>query len=542
MPPAYEVLLLNTAIPQIQAAQAGDTYVVPRDIAINATAIISANSATDALRITQTGAGNALVVEDSANPDATPFVVTAAGDVGIGTSSPDQKLQIAGGAGSAWLHATNTANSDGTYVGTASSGEMNLYQAGIFPIVFHTASTLRMTLDSSGNLGIGTSSPNNKLTVQADATGAAFADNGVAQIIARGNTNTAKRLGLGIDTTNNVGVIQAQLVGTGNYPLALNPAGGDVGIGTTSPAYKLDVSGQVRALESGTGSGDGGLIGSTGSANGNAGVLFQTNATSRWNLTTQGTDGANLRFYNYALASTVATFDSSGNLGIGETSPGAKLEVAASGSSQQLRLVSTGNSVFRTRWIDATTGFTLESNNTTETAYYPFTLTGSVLRFNTGAGSLAMTLDASGNLVVGGTSANVGVWNKAITLNTASGNAAYELTVAGSAKGFFAADASNVYLQSSGAIPLIFTTNGSERARITSSGDLLVGVTSISGNIYGSNTGRLFVSSPSAGFAAGFRNSSASGTIYGIGLQYSGQAPNGSGNEFLLCEGPLCAW
>lgn len=37
------------------------------------------NSASDAVRITQTGAGNALVVEDSANPDATPLVVTADG-------------------------------------------------------------------------------------------------------------------------------------------------------------------------------------------------------------------------------------------------------------------------------------------------------------------------------------------------------------------------------------------------------------------------------------------------------------------------------
>jgi hypothetical protein len=36
---------------------------------------ISANTTEDALRITQTGTGNALVVEDSANPDASPFVI-----------------------------------------------------------------------------------------------------------------------------------------------------------------------------------------------------------------------------------------------------------------------------------------------------------------------------------------------------------------------------------------------------------------------------------------------------------------------------------
>jgi hypothetical protein len=38
------------------------------------------------MRVTQTGAGDALVVEDSANPDSTPFTVNAAGRVGIGLS------------------------------------------------------------------------------------------------------------------------------------------------------------------------------------------------------------------------------------------------------------------------------------------------------------------------------------------------------------------------------------------------------------------------------------------------------------------------
>jgi hypothetical protein len=49
-----------------------------------ATVNVDANSATAAVRITQTGAGNALVVEDSANPDASPFVIDASGFVVTG--------------------------------------------------------------------------------------------------------------------------------------------------------------------------------------------------------------------------------------------------------------------------------------------------------------------------------------------------------------------------------------------------------------------------------------------------------------------------
>lgn len=64
---------------------------------ISATSLtISGNSSSDLVRITQTGSGNALVVEDSITPDSTPFVVNNSGSVGIGTSTPSQKLQIVG--------------------------------------------------------------------------------------------------------------------------------------------------------------------------------------------------------------------------------------------------------------------------------------------------------------------------------------------------------------------------------------------------------------------------------------------------------------
>ena len=58
--------------------------------------VISGSSADAALRVTQTGAGDAILVEDSANPDSTPFVVTATGNVGIGVTAPVAPLQILG--------------------------------------------------------------------------------------------------------------------------------------------------------------------------------------------------------------------------------------------------------------------------------------------------------------------------------------------------------------------------------------------------------------------------------------------------------------
>ena len=58
--------------------------------------IISGSSSGDMLRITQTGAGNALLVEDSTNPDSTPFVVDASGNVGIGRTPTTNKLEVAG--------------------------------------------------------------------------------------------------------------------------------------------------------------------------------------------------------------------------------------------------------------------------------------------------------------------------------------------------------------------------------------------------------------------------------------------------------------
>jgi hypothetical protein len=68
---------------------------------ISGSMALTANSSSDALRVTQTGTGNALVVEDSTNPDSTPFVIDQVGKVVIGnatapTISGVPQFQVAG--------------------------------------------------------------------------------------------------------------------------------------------------------------------------------------------------------------------------------------------------------------------------------------------------------------------------------------------------------------------------------------------------------------------------------------------------------------
>jgi hypothetical protein len=113
---------------------ADGTNVASSLTAFSGNLVVSANSSSPALRVTQTGSGNSILVEDSANPDATPFVVTATGDVGIGTTSPTNLLSVAGNAnitGNTTLGdaSTDTVTVNG-YMGVGGAGASNkgMYQ------------------------------------------------------------------------------------------------------------------------------------------------------------------------------------------------------------------------------------------------------------------------------------------------------------------------------------------------------------------------------------------------------------------------------
>ena len=116
---------------------------------------------------------------------------------------------------------------------------------------FSTTGSERMRITAAGNIGIGTASlggGQGKLFVANDVTltSGNYAGDVNAQIMAVGTTNPLKRLALMYDTTNNIGLVQAMIAGTGTSPLCLNAAGGNVGIGTASPGSALEVNGVMR--------------------------------------------------------------------------------------------------------------------------------------------------------------------------------------------------------------------------------------------------------------------------------------------------------
>ena len=224
-------------------------------------------------------------------------------------------------------------------------------------------------------------------------------------------------------------------------------ASGNVGIGTTTPAQKLDVAGTVRTT------------GTLGSSSGSYSIDHQ--GVNTWKIGITATNTSTFHIGNDtggAFVNKILNITSAGNVGIGTTSPTEKLHVV-------------GNGLF--------TGGVYVNN----TSAFLWNTTNGAIRFGTNNTERAR-IDAAGNIGIGTTSpvanlhVNSSTTESVLQLTTSTSGAlisdGLRIAMIGNVAAFLLRESADMW----------FATSNTERLRITAAGDVGIGTTSPSAKLH----------------------------------------------------------
>jgi len=339
--------------------------------------------------------------------------ITSTGDVGIGTATPRNVADFV----SLGLNDTTGGLIDffasGTRSATISGGSGNLTLGTVIatPMVFNVNTNEAMRITSTGDVGIGTTAPASRLHVSDAVAGGQV-------LVTTNETNSTSKIGslatmhytnaeepvLAISVEGGASENTVQIGGgpgefnastsirfftaansttTGGTERMRIDSSGNVGIGTSTPAYKLDVVGSVNVpadssyvLGAGADrfiryrSGNGDILYSFSSGN-----FYQQNITSSYHAWFTGNNER-------------ARIDSSGNLLVGTTTQGygfyttSRFTLGNNGAGDGFCVGGLNQNV---------SAYTVQANNNTGTRYFGFITNGS----GTSVGTISFTSSAT---------------------------------------------------------------------------------------------------------------------------------------------------
>jgi hypothetical protein len=361
----------------ITLGDSGDTFTVPSGVTFDASSGGLAGTLTTAAQPNITSVGTLTSFTSTGiddNATGTAITINSSEVVSIGTTVATATLNVLADSGSEGIDVLGRSSDNRSRIQLKSNDGSTNYSQWDYsgttvelkalvnvPLVFRTNNTEQMRIDSSGNVGIGTSSPLKPLEIQKDNAG-----NSETLLLLQNNSGTDGteveiRLAptpypRDIGNAEDGGVarwssIRATRDGAGNgtrMSFLTNSGGanpsermrinhnGNIGIGTSSPGTKLEVVGTgVNGIE----------LGQQSDGN-DSSRLFFTNST---NVCAIRSSGGSLKFSTGATIGSSSgddrvIIDSSGNVGIGTTSPTNALTVGGDINSNKLQLASNAGS------------------------------------------------------------------------------------------------------------------------------------------------------------------------------------------------------
>ena len=342
------------------------------------------------------------------------FYIDASGNIGFSELTPVCRLDIVDTGGGQIANFSNGNDTD-FVINCASGGVAEIGPATAGSLAIQTGDTERLRIDSSGNVGIGTSSPSAPLHVSQNAAQIALFQrpSGSSNVTVKSSASTTLKLDgtdsilafvnaggatpsytIGRDNTDNTLRISQNSSAPGTNDLVTINSSGNVGIGTTSPSRILHVnSGATNEV-----------------------ARFESSDTEVTVEFKDPTGTASLKCRNdYRFNNSsgeLIRIDSSGNVGIGETSPLSLLHVKSGDSGASavesgsfLTVESNGNSAIQMLSGTSSNNYIyFGDSGDTNTGSIQYSHGANALIFRVNGGSERLRIDSSGRLLVGSTS------------------------------------------------------------------------------------------------------------------------------------------